>query len=147
LEAAVESLEAAGFRSEDISVMASHEAVVDNLNHRFEAIKYMEDDPEFRGPHSSRKAISEQAKQPQSAYRFTLARQSALDVVASGGALALGIADAFAGGLTGGGLGVLEAHSIGVKHAQALEKHVADGGLLLWVRIADRARAPWSPPA
>ena len=45
LEAAVESLEAAGFRREDISMMASHEAVIENLSHRFEAIKCMEDDP------------------------------------------------------------------------------------------------------
>ena len=57
LETAVENLEAAGFRREDISVMASREAVAENLNHRFESIEY--------------------TKQPSSAYRFTSERQSA----------------------------------------------------------------------
>ena len=44
LEAAVQRLETAGFGREDISVMASHAAVVDNLDHRFEAIEAMEDE-------------------------------------------------------------------------------------------------------
>ena len=45
LEAAVTALEAGGFTREDISVMASRKAVVENLNHRFETITQMEDDP------------------------------------------------------------------------------------------------------
>ena len=56
LEAAVENLEAAGFRREDISVMASREAVAENLNHRFESISTRKMPREFRRPHSSRKA-------------------------------------------------------------------------------------------
>jgi len=141
LEAAVENLEAAGFRSEDISVMASHEAVVDSLNHRFEAIKYMEDDP--RVPRAAFVPKSDLAAGKAAVISIPLyigASVGTLAVVATGGALALAIAVAFAGGLAGGGLGALAAHSIGVKHAAALEEHLAAGGLLLWVRIADRAR-------
>jgi hypothetical protein len=40
--------------------------------------------------------------------------------------------------LAGGGLGALAAHAIGATHAKALEKHLAAGGLLLWVRIVDQ---------
>ena len=32
------------------------------------------------------------------------------------------------------------AHAIGEKHAESLQEHIAAGGLLLWVRISDRAR-------
>ncbi len=40
LETAVENLEVAGFTREAISVMASREAVVEYLNHRFESIEF-----------------------------------------------------------------------------------------------------------
>jgi hypothetical protein len=141
LESAVENLEAAGFRREDISVMASHEAVVKNLNHRFETIQCMEDDP--RVPQAAFIAKSDLAAGTAAVIGIPLyigASVGSLAVVASGGALALAIAAAVAGGLTGGGIGGLAAHAIGRKHAEALEQHVAGGGLLLWVRVSDRAR-------
>ena len=103
LEAAVESLEAASFRSEDISVMASHEAVVNNLNHRFEAIKYMEDDP--RVPRAAFIPKSDLAAGKAAAISKPLyigGSVGSLAVVASGGALALAIAADFTGGLAGG---------------------------------------------
>jgi hypothetical protein len=141
LEAAVETLAAAGFKREDISVMASHEAVVKNLNHRFETIEQMEDDS--RVPRAAFVAKSDLAMGKAAAISIPLyigATVGSLAVVASGGALALAIAAAAAGGLAGGGLGGLAAHVIAEKHAKALEEHVAAGGLLLWVRISDRAR-------
>ena len=141
LEAAVEKLEAAGFTREDISVMASHEAVVKNLNHRFETIEQMEDDP--RVPQVAFVAKSDLAMGKAAVISIPFyigVTVGSLAVVASGGALALAIAAAAAGGLAGGGLGGLAAHVIGENHAKALEEHVAAGGLLLWVQISDRAR-------
>ena len=141
LETAVENLEAAGFRREDISVMASREAVAENLNHRFESIEYTEDAP--RVPQAAFIAKGDLAAGQAAVVSIPLyigATIGSLAVVASGGALALAIAAAAAGGLAGGGLGVLAAHAIGENHAKALEEHVAAGGLLLWVRISDRAR-------
>jgi hypothetical protein len=141
LEAAVENLKASGVRREDISVMASHDAVVENFNHRFEAITRMEDDR--RVPQAAFISKSDLTAGKAALISIPLyigASVGSLAVVASGGALALAIAAAVAGGLTGGGLGGLAAHAIGVHHAEALEEHVAAGGLLLWVRISDRAR-------
>lgn len=141
LESAVENLEAAGFRREDISVMASSEAVAKHLNHRFETIQDMEDDP--RVPQAAFIAKSDLAAGKAAVIGIPLyigASVGSLAVVASGGALALAIAAAVAGGLAGGGLGGLAAHAIGGNHAEALEKQVAGGGLLLWVRVSDSAR-------
>jgi hypothetical protein len=141
LESAVDNLASAGFRREDISVMGSHEAVGRNLNHRFETIECMEDDP--RVPQTAFIAKSDLAEAEAAVIGIPLyigASIGSLAVVASGGALALAIAAAVAGGLTGGGLGGLAAHVIGKNHAEALEKHMAGGGLLLWVRVSDCAR-------
>jgi hypothetical protein len=141
LEAAVENLEAAGFRREDISVMASHEAVTKNLNHRFETVEQKEDDP--RVPRAAFVAKSDLTMGKAAVIGVPLyigATVGSLAVVASGGALALAIAAAAAGGLAGCGLGGLAAHAIAENHAKAIEEHVAAGGLLLWVQISDRAR-------
>jgi hypothetical protein len=140
LESAVANLEAEGFRREDISVMASREAVAENLEHRFESIEKMEDDP--RVPRAAFVAKSDLTAGEVAAVGIPFyigATVGALAVVASGGALALAVAAAVAGGMTGGGLGGLAAHAIGEKHAKALQAHIAAGGLLLWVRTADRA--------
>jgi hypothetical protein len=139
LEAAVQRLETAGFGREDISVMASHAAVVDNLDHRFEAIEAMEDDP--RVPRAAFVSKDDYTAGKVAAISIPLyigASVGTLAVVASGGALALAVAAACGGGLAGSGLGALAAHAIGVNHAKGVEKHVAAGGLLLWVRIGDR---------
>jgi hypothetical protein len=141
LESAVANLEAEGFRREDISVMASRKAVAESLDHRFEAIEKMEDDP--RVPRAAFVAKTDLAAGEVAAVGIPLyigATVGALAVVASGGALALAVAAAAAGGMTGGGLGGLAAHAIGEKHAKALQEHIAAGGLLLWVRTADRTR-------
>jgi hypothetical protein len=141
LESAVANLEAEGFRREDISVMASREAVVGNLGHRFEAIEKMEDDP--RVPRAAFVAKSDFTAGKAAAVGIPLyigATVGGLAVVASGGALALAVAAAFAGGLAGGGLGGLAAHAIGKKHAETVQEHIAAGGLLLWVRTPDRIR-------
>jgi hypothetical protein len=141
LEAAVANLEAAGFQREDISVMGSSEAVAENLDHRFESIEKMEDDP--RVPRAAFVAKRDLVAGKAAVVGIPLyigATVGSLAVVASGGALALAIAAAVAGGMTGGGLGALAAHAIGEKHAKTVQEHIAAGGLLLWVRTDDRAR-------
>jgi hypothetical protein len=141
LEAAAAKLEAGGFRREDISVMASREAVAENLDHRFESVEKMEDDP--RVPRAAFVAKDDLMAGKVAAVGIPLyigATVGSLAVVASGGALALAVAAAVAGGMTGGGFGGLAAHAIGAKHAKAMQEHIAAGGLLLWVRTVDRAR-------
>jgi hypothetical protein len=141
LEAAVEKLEAVGFAREDISVLASHKAVAAHLDNHFETIEQMADDP--RVPQAAFVAKSDLAEAKAAVVAVPLyigATVGTIAVVASGGALALAIAAAAAGGLAGGGLGALAAHAISESHAKAIEKQVAAGGLLLWVRIGDASQ-------
>jgi uncharacterized membrane protein len=112
--------------------MASYDAVAENLHHRFESITYMENDP--RVPQAAFIAKRDLTAGKAALIGIPLyigATVGSLAVVASSGALALAIAAAVAGGLAGGGLGGLAAHAIGVHHAEALEEHIAAGGLLL----------------
>ena len=46
LDAAVQELRAAGFAKDDISLLASEEAVARKLGHRYERVEELEDDPE-----------------------------------------------------------------------------------------------------
>jgi hypothetical protein len=134
-------LEASGFGREDISVMASHQAVVKNFGHRFETIEQMEDDPRVPRAAFIEKSHLAAGKAAVIGIPFYIgASVGSLAVVASGGALALAIAAAAAGGLVGGGLGALAAEAISEKHANALNEHVAAGGLLLWVKISEQDR-------
>jgi hypothetical protein len=99
LESAVQNLEAVGFSREDISVMASREAVVKGLSHRFETIQDMEDDA--RIPQAAFIAKSDLTAGKAAVIGIPLyigASVGSLAVVASGGALALAIAAAVAGG-------------------------------------------------
>jgi hypothetical protein len=138
MEAAIDDLMKAGFTREQINVMASHESVVEKLNHRFEPMEQMEDDP--RIPQGVFVAKDDRVAAEAVVFGVPLyigATVGGLAVVASGGGLALAIAAAAAGGLAGGGLGGIAAHAIGNHHAKAIEEHVKAGGLLLWVRIDD----------
>ena len=49
LDAAVEELRAAGFANDDISLLASEDAVARKLGHRYERVEELEDDPEPLG--------------------------------------------------------------------------------------------------
>jgi hypothetical protein len=141
MEAAIDKLMNAGVTREQINVMASQNAVVEKLNHRFEPIDQMEDDP--RIPQGVLVAKGDRVAAEAAVFGVPLyigATVAGLAVVASGGALALAIAAAAAGGLAGGGLGGIAAHLIGNHHAKAIEEHVKAGGLLLWVRIDDRSQ-------
>ena len=55
--------------------------------------------------------------------------------MASGGTLALALAAAAAGGTVTGGIGALIARHIGQKEADEIERQLARGGLILWVRV------------
>ena len=141
MEAAIDALMQAGFRREQINVMASHKSVVEKLSHRFEPIEQMEDDP--RVPQGVFVAKDDRVTAEAVVFGVPLyigATVGGLAVVASGGGLALAIAAAAAGGLAGGGLGGIAAHAIGDHHAKAIEEHVKAGGLLLWARIDDQSQ-------
>ncbi|MGI9521747.1 MAG: hypothetical protein ACR2PG_08895 [Hyphomicrobiaceae bacterium] len=138
LENAVRDLEAAHFGRPDISIMADHDTVVEKLGHRFSSVAKLEDNP--KTPQAVFIHQEDLAEAKAAAIGLPLylgAAGSALAVVASGGALALAVAAATAGGLVGGGVGGIIAKAIGDHHAAAVENNLAAGGILLWVRVSD----------
>ena len=60
-------------------------------------------------------------------------------VAATGGALVFAIGATVAGGAVAAGLGALLYHAVARRHADAIQAQMAGGGLILWVRVEDKA--------
>jgi hypothetical protein len=138
LEQAITALREHGFSRPDISVMASRNAIETKLDHHFERIEAMETDP--RIPRSIFVSKAEAAEGMAAAVGIPLyigAVGSALAVAATGGSLAFAIVMAAAGGATGASVGGVIANVLGRKYAERIEANLAEGGLILWVRIRD----------
>lgn len=138
LEAAVDDLEKAGFVQTNISIMADTESVAKKLEHRFEPIEDMEDDPTI--PRRTFVGKADRSIEESAAIGLPLyvgAMAGAVAVVASGGAAAMAMLAAAAGGAIGGGLGGVLARAIGKAEADRLEENIREGGILLWVTVGD----------
>lgn len=59
-------------------------------------------------------------------------------VAAAGGALLVAIGATLASGVVGASLGALLFHAVARHHAAAISEQMAQGGLILWVRVADQ---------
>ena len=138
LDAAIEDLEEHGFDRADISLMASEEAVKKTLGDRYTRIADAADDPA-----TPRHAVvlPEDVGAGEGALIGGLAYIGAIaavgTVVASGGALLAVAAAGLAAGAGGGVLGGLLAHRLGARRAKEIQDHLAQGGLLVWVRTRD----------
>jgi hypothetical protein len=141
LDAAVDDLLRAGFDRADIDVMAGINAVIEKLGGAYVAA---EERPDLAIAPRRAYVAREDAVGPLAMVAGVLffmgAATAALGVVASGGAVAVAAAAATAGGAAGGGLGALFARSLGVKQAGALETQLAEGGIVLWVRVRSPER-------
>lgn len=140
LEAAVDALEKAGFVQTNISIMADSNAVADKLGHHFVPIEEMEDSPKV--PRRSFVGKADRAVEESVAIGLPLyigAMAGAVAVVASGGAAAMALLAATAGGAVGGSLGGVLASAIGKAQAKRLEDNIREGGILLWVAVANPA--------
>lgn len=138
LEAAIDKLASSGFARQNISVMASHDVIADKLGHQFKQVKEIEDDAKVPEAYFVR---DEDVSEAQAALiglpMYIGGAGGALAVAASGGALALVIAAATAGGLVGGGVGGVIAKALGDHHAKTIDDNLKAGGILLWVRVGD----------
>ena len=138
LEAAAHALIAAGYSEKQLSILGDKKAVAERLGHHFESVEVMEDDP--RVPQDI--FVFKEDRQAAEAVAIGLplyigAMGGAAAMVASGGALAMVILATAAGGAVGSGVGGVIAAAIGEKHAERLEEEIRDGGILLWVFIAN----------
>jgi hypothetical protein len=128
LEAAADQLAKAGFDRQAISVLGSDEAVE------------IEGDP--RAPHASlvpHKVRDEEEAAALSVSFYVGGLAGAVAVVASGGALAFAIAAALLGGAAGISLGGLLGYAVADHHAERVAEQIAQGGVVLWVRVGDTA--------
>jgi hypothetical protein len=138
LEAAVNDLESSGFDRASISVLGSDSEVRNRVGRLYRNVLEIEDDP--RAPRTSfvssaRRLAGETAAVVFPLYIGGLAGLAA--VVASGGALALAVGVAIIGSAAGASLGGLLAGAIAEHHAMKIEEQIGQGGLVLWVKLAD----------
>jgi hypothetical protein len=138
LEAAIDKLASSGFARQNISVMAGHDVIADKLGHHFKQVKEIEDDAKVPEAYFVRdEEVSEAQAAAIGLPMYIGGAGGALAVAASGGALALAIAAATAGGLIGGGIGGVVAKALGDHHAKTIQSNLEAGGILLWVRVND----------
>lgn len=138
LETAANELMKAGFPERRFSVLGDKDAVAERLGHHFEPVEAMEDDP--RVPQKAFVYRADRVMGEAAAIGLPLyigAMGGVVSVVASGGALAMALLAAAAGGAVGGGVGAAIAAIIGKKHADRIEAHLREGGILFWVFVAD----------
>jgi hypothetical protein len=137
---AVDDLLSAGFDRAELSLLAGEKAVEDKLGHAYDKVQELEDDAAvprvaFVGDHS----LAEGRTGIIGGLAYVGAVAAAGAVVASGGALAATVIAAVLAGGGGGVLGALAARWLGRDRAQALQRQLDKGGLLLWVRARDEA--------
>lgn len=137
LEAAVEELRAAGFKEEDVSLLAAHDAVERKLGRMYRRVEELEDDP--RAPRTafvSLKSLGDREDRVISSLTILPTLIAAGTVVASAGAVAAAVVGTAVAGAT---LGTALSHFMNKRHADWLQEQLDRGGLLLWVRTPDAA--------
>ena len=138
MEAAVDELEISGFNRAAISVLASDATVRDRLGKLYGSVTEIEDDP--RAPQAA--FVSEASRVEGETATVGLPMflggiAGGLAVVASGGLLAAAFAAAVAAGAVGAGVGGLLARVIARRHIDRVWEQLAQGGLVLWVKLRD----------
>jgi outer membrane lipoprotein SlyB len=135
LDAAVESLQEAGFKRGDISLLASEDAVEKKLGHRYERVEELEDDPQApRVTYRTRESAGETEDVIIGSMTYLPAVLAAGTVVASAGVVAAAVTGtAIAGAL----IGTVFARWLDKHQAEHLQEQLEHGGLLLWVRTHD----------
>ena len=141
LESMVVALSAAGFDKSDIDLMASREAVLEKLPAIYADPISLAEIPDL----PRRELVTRDEGTTVTGLVFgTLmslaALGAALPVVASGGALAAVLAATAAGGAAGAGIArVVRKVILGGVGAEALERDIRGGGLVVFVRARDAA--------
>jgi hypothetical protein len=135
LDAAVDELRQAGFGRNDISLLATEDAVARKLGHRYERVEELEDDPRApRTAYRTRATIGDSEDMIVGSLTYLPAVVAAGTVVASAGVVAAAVTGtAIAGAL----IGTVLARWLDQHHAEHLQEQLDRGGLLLWVRTPD----------
>jgi hypothetical protein len=145
LESAIDELLSSGFDRAEISLLASEQAVVDKLAHRYRrASDLMDADCIPRSMFVSSAAIGDAKGGLIGGLVYVGATLAGGMVVVAGGALVPVLIATIAAGGAAGLVGSLLAGRVGRQHAAYFDSQIEHGGLLLWVRawtVHDEERA------
>jgi hypothetical protein len=137
LETAADELMSHGFDRADISLLASEEAVIEKLGHRYRSVRDIEDNPKIpTTAFLTEEGLGAAEGGVIGGLVYLPALAGVAVVVASGGTMAAAIAAAAILGGVGGGIGGVLARIIGQDHADRIEEQIEHGGLLLFVRTS-----------
>jgi hypothetical protein len=145
LQSAIDELLSSGFHRAELSLLASEQAVMEKLGHRYQRVHDLADDPATpRAAYVSTEAIGDAEGALIGGLMYVGATVATGAIVVSGGTLAAAIAAAAVAGGAGGLIGSVLAKWVGHHHAHYLHEQLEHGGMLLWVRTwtaADEERA------
>lgn len=135
-ENAVETLENNGFHRNCINMVASHDAVLSKLGHRFEAMASPDNTVAFpQAIYLDRHDVEGDEKLALSLPTYIGGAGAGRAVVATGGTLAVAVAVAAAAAVAGAGIGTLLGKIIGRNRAEFLARQLAMGDLLVTVDV------------
>ena len=139
LQAAVDGLLSSGFTREDLSVLGSEKALRDKFGANIPDAEALADDPStpratYVSSDSRNEGLAALAGIP-----VYVGGAGAAAVAAMGGAAVIATAGAALGvGALAGALGLYAARKLETRHADQIDKHLKNGGLVLWVRADDK---------
>jgi hypothetical protein len=140
LEAAIDDLLTHGFDRAELSVLASEEAVKNQLGHAYRSVRDLEDDASVpQVAYVSSEAIGDAEGAVLGGLVYVGALAGMIPVFASGGALLAGLLAATIGGGAGAAVGSVLSTLIDRHHADYIDAQLQHGGLLLWVRTWNEA--------
>jgi hypothetical protein len=138
---AIDALMASGITEANLSVLASETTVAAKLGHPYKSTTELEDDLAApRATYVPNESVGDAQGALIGAGIYVPACLGMVSVIASGGTMLAAIAAAVVAGSAGGFLGAGAARWIGREHTRRLDRHLAHGGLLLWVRTHSREK-------
>jgi hypothetical protein len=141
LQAAIYDLMIAGFSRWDISLLGGEEALKAKLGERFWHAEEFEDDPEAPRAHFvEEEAIGELEGGIAGGFFFLGSYIAMAALLTPASTLAASIAAIAIGGGPAAVLGALLARRVHKHHRDYYAEQIRHGGLLLWVRVADKEK-------
>ncbi|WP_439155249.1 hypothetical protein [Yoonia sp.] len=141
LQAAIYDLRAAGFSRYDISMLGDEEVLREKLGSAYWRSRDLEDDPHApRAAFVSEEAIGELEGAIAGGFFFLGSAIAWAALLTPLSTLAASIAAVAIGGTPGAVIGSILARRVGKHHKDYYQHQIENGGILLWVRVADPER-------
>ncbi|WP_089268988.1 hypothetical protein [Puniceibacterium sediminis] len=141
LQAAFYDLRMVGFSRYDISLLARDEVLKEKLGNAYWRASELEDDPKApRAAFVSEEAIGELEGGIAGGFFFLGSYIAMAAMLTPLSTLAASIAAIAIGGTPAAVIGTLLARRVGAQHKDYYTNQIEHGGILLWVRVADKER-------